>query len=223
MHRANLTIIAIPVLLLAITTVATPSMITEDVFAKYGRYGTGDSTSQAAAVSNECLNPILDSNTIDNALGVGNCGGTVSQQDESGSAAAPITHQSASPTIELQRNTGGGQHHSSVSSSSPQEPSPNSGTVFLTVNVGPFVDQLSFAVSTDAVSPTGITPVNQEQTLTFSPVPPSTFEVTFTGDAHAAVEQASPPCSVGGEMTITGNIPPAGGIISCTIVIENVP
>ena len=38
MHRANLTIIAIPVLLLAITTVATPSMITEDVFAKYGRY-----------------------------------------------------------------------------------------------------------------------------------------------------------------------------------------
>ena len=43
-------------------------------------------TSQAATVSNDCLNPILDSNTIDNVVGVGNCGGTVSQQDEVGSA-----------------------------------------------------------------------------------------------------------------------------------------
>ena len=47
-------------------------------------------TSQAATVSNDCLNPILDSNTIDNVVGVGNCGGTVSQQDEVGSAAAAI-------------------------------------------------------------------------------------------------------------------------------------
>ena len=58
-----------------------------------------------AAVSNECLNPILDSNTIDNAVGVGNCGGTVSQQDESGQASAPITSQTANPAIELQRST----------------------------------------------------------------------------------------------------------------------
>ena len=72
-------------------------MITEDAFARE-RY-TGDSTSQAAAVNNECLNPIFDSNTIDNAVGAGNCGGTVSQQDESGSASAPITHQDANPTI----------------------------------------------------------------------------------------------------------------------------
>ena len=59
---------------------------------------SGDSTSQAAAVSNDCLNPIFDSNEdIDNAVGVGNCGGTVSQQDESGQASAPITSQTANP------------------------------------------------------------------------------------------------------------------------------
>jgi hypothetical protein len=78
-------------------------LLTEDVFAR-DRYLT-DSTSQAAAVSNDCLNPILDSNTIDNMVGVGNCGGTVSQQDESGQASAPISHQTANPTIELQRST----------------------------------------------------------------------------------------------------------------------
>lgn len=38
-------------------------------------------------------------------VGVGNCGGTVSQQDESGQASAPITSQSANPTIELHRTT----------------------------------------------------------------------------------------------------------------------
>ena len=58
-----------------------------------------------AAVDNSCLNPILDSNTIDNVIGVANCGGTGSQQDESGQASAPITHQTANPTIELQRAT----------------------------------------------------------------------------------------------------------------------
>ena len=65
---------------------------------------SGD-TSQEAAVSNECLNPIFDSNTIDNAVGVGNCGSTISQQDESGQASAPITSQTANPAIELQRAT----------------------------------------------------------------------------------------------------------------------
>jgi hypothetical protein len=102
MHRAILTIITIPVLLLA-STVAISVIVSEDAFARE-RY-SGDSTSQAAAVSNDCLNPILDSNTIDNAVGVGNCGSTVSQQDESGSAAAPITSQTANPTIEVQRAT----------------------------------------------------------------------------------------------------------------------
>ena len=104
MHKANLTIIitTIPVLLLA-ATVAISVIVSEDAFARE-RY-SGDSTSQAAAVSNDCLNPILDSNTIDNAVGVGNCGGTVSQQDESGQASAPITSQTANPAIELQRST----------------------------------------------------------------------------------------------------------------------
>jgi hypothetical protein len=93
--------VTIPVLLLA-ATVAISVTVSEDAFARE-RY-SGD-TSQAAAVSNECLNPILDSNTIDNIVDVGNCAGTVSQQDESGSAAAPITSQTANPTIELQRAT----------------------------------------------------------------------------------------------------------------------
>ena len=78
-------------------------MITEDAFARE-RY-SGESTSQAAAVSNECLNPILDSNAIDNLVGVGNCGGTVSQQDQSGQASVPVTSQTANPAIELQRAT----------------------------------------------------------------------------------------------------------------------
>ena len=95
--------VAIPSILLA-ATVAISSTVSEDAFARDGRY-SGDTTSQAAAVGNSCLNPILDSNTIDNAIGVGNCGGTVSQQDESGQASAPITHQTANPTLELQRST----------------------------------------------------------------------------------------------------------------------
>jgi len=104
MHRVSLAIIAIPLILLA-ATVAISFTVSEDGFARDdGRY-SGDSTSQAASVSNECLNPILDSNTIDNLVGVGNCGGTISQQDESGQASAPITHQTANPTIELQRAT----------------------------------------------------------------------------------------------------------------------
>jgi hypothetical protein len=103
MHRASLTVIAIPLILLA-ATVAISSMVTEHAFARDGGRYTGD-TSQAASVSNDCLNPILDSNTVDNMVGVGNCGGTVSQQDESGSASAPITSQSANPSIELQRAT----------------------------------------------------------------------------------------------------------------------
>ena len=106
MHRATLTIIitTIPVRLLA-ATVAISVIVSEDAFARNERYGGSDTTSQAVAVDNDCLNPILDSNTIDNVIGVANCGGTVSQQDESGQASAPITHQTANPTIELQRAT----------------------------------------------------------------------------------------------------------------------
>jgi hypothetical protein len=102
MHGGSLAIIAIPLILLAAATV----LISEDAFARDGgRHSGGGDASQAAAVSNECLNPILDSNTIDNMVGVGNCGGTISQQDESGQAGATTTHQTADPDIELQRAT----------------------------------------------------------------------------------------------------------------------
>ena len=100
--HSKIAFVTIPVLLLA-ATVAVSVIVSEEAYAKDGRY-SGD-TSQGAAVSNECLNPIFDSNTIDNAVGVGNCGGTVSQQDESGQASAPITSQTANPDIELQRAT----------------------------------------------------------------------------------------------------------------------
>jgi hypothetical protein len=86
--------------ILLATTVAISFMLTEDAFARNGRYGAGDTTSQAAAGSNDCLNPIFDSNTIDNVIGAANCGGTVSQQGESGQASSPITLQIASPRIE---------------------------------------------------------------------------------------------------------------------------
>jgi hypothetical protein len=90
MHSAGLIIIAIPLILFS--TVAISALLTEDAFAR-NRYLTGSTTSQGAAVSNDCFNPMLDSNTIDNMVGVGNCGGTVSQQDESGQAGATTTQQ----------------------------------------------------------------------------------------------------------------------------------
>jgi hypothetical protein len=101
--RASFTIRAIPLILLA-ATVAISVLVSEDVLARNNGKYSSDTTSQAA-VDNSCLNPILDSNTIDNVVGVGNCGSTISQQDESGSASTPITHQTANPTIELQRAT----------------------------------------------------------------------------------------------------------------------
>lgn len=55
---------------------------------------------QAASVSNSCLNPVSNSNTNDNMISNGNCGGTVSQQGKSGQASTPITVQNANPTIE---------------------------------------------------------------------------------------------------------------------------
>jgi hypothetical protein len=97
-HR-RFSLLMILLIAAASATVAISVMVSEEAFAS-------DSTSQAAAVDNTCLNPIFDSNEdIDNAVGVGNCGGAVSQQDESGSASAPITSQTANPDIELQRAT----------------------------------------------------------------------------------------------------------------------
>jgi hypothetical protein len=79
-------------------------MLTEDAFARYQRH-TGGGLNQAASVRNSCLNPVSDSNTNDNMISNGNCGGTISQQGGSGQASTPTTLQNAHPTIEVQRST----------------------------------------------------------------------------------------------------------------------
>jgi len=90
------------ILLAAITTA--PLMIAEDTFARYQRH-IGLDLNQAASISNSCLSPVSNSNTNDNVISNGNCGGTVSQQGKSGQASAPTTVQNANPTIEVQRST----------------------------------------------------------------------------------------------------------------------
>jgi hypothetical protein len=102
MNRASLALIVPLILIAAIVT--TPITIIEDAFAKNGRH-TGDELSQAASVSNSCLNPVSDSNTNDNMISNGNCGGTISQQGKSGQTSSPTTVQNANPTIEVQRST----------------------------------------------------------------------------------------------------------------------
>jgi hypothetical protein len=102
--RSTTTVAAISLLLATVAVISVT--LTDDVFARNDRHGSyGDAAGQAAAVSNSCLNPAFDSNTIDNVIGVGNCAGTGSQQEESGQASSPITHQTANPTIEVQRTT----------------------------------------------------------------------------------------------------------------------
>ena len=91
------------ILLAAIT--AAPLMIAEDAFARYQRHAGGSELNQAASISNSCLNPVSNSNTNDNMISNGNCGGTVSQQGRSGQASTPTTVQNANPTIEVQRST----------------------------------------------------------------------------------------------------------------------
>jgi hypothetical protein len=93
----------IPLILLA-AIVTTPFMITEDAFARYQRHTDSD-LKQAASISNSCLNPISTSNTNNNMISNGNCGGTISQQGRSGQASTPTIVQNANPTIEVQRST----------------------------------------------------------------------------------------------------------------------
>jgi hypothetical protein len=94
------------VLLAAIVAISFMILTTTDnVFARNDERYAIDGVSQSAVVNNDCLNPLFDSNTIDNAVGVANCGGTISQQDESGQATTPIVHQTANPIIEVQRST----------------------------------------------------------------------------------------------------------------------
>jgi hypothetical protein len=102
MNRASLAL-TVPLILIA-AIVTTPITIIEDAFAKNGSH-TGDEVGQAASISNSCLNPVSDSNTNDNMISNGNCGGTISQQGKSGQASGPTTVQNANPTIEVQRST----------------------------------------------------------------------------------------------------------------------
>jgi hypothetical protein len=102
MNRVNLTLI-VPLILLAII-VTTPVMIAEDAFARYQRHTVGG-VGQAASITNSCLNPESDSNNNDNMISNGNCGGTISQQGDSGQASTPTTVQNANPNIEVQQST----------------------------------------------------------------------------------------------------------------------
>jgi hypothetical protein len=122
---ANLTLIVLLILLAVIVT--TPITVTEYVFARYESH-TGGGLSQAASVGNSCLNPVSDSNTNDNMISNGNCGGTVSQQGGSGQSSIPTTVQNANPTIEVQRST----------STQPMTPNPDSSATL----------QVSFACAT---------------------------------------------------------------------------
>ena len=65
MNRTSLTRV-IPLVLLA-TLATTPIMISEDAFARYQRH-TGNDPSQAASISNSCLNPVSTSNTNNNMI-----------------------------------------------------------------------------------------------------------------------------------------------------------
>ncbi|HEY7082708.1 MAG TPA: hypothetical protein VH500_23705 [Nitrososphaeraceae archaeon] len=102
MNRTSLATV-IPLILLA-TLATTPIMVTEDAFARYQRHTDSD-LGQAVTTSTSCLNPVSNSNTNDNMISNGNCGGTVSQQGQSGQASNPTTVQDANPTIEVQRST----------------------------------------------------------------------------------------------------------------------
>ena len=101
-NKRSLAIAAVAVMLLS-TTLISISATSDSAFARNERYVKD--INQAASVSNSCLNPVSNSNTNDNMISNGNCGGTVSQQGRSGQASTPITVQNANPTIEVQRST----------------------------------------------------------------------------------------------------------------------
>jgi hypothetical protein len=102
MNRANLTLI-VPLVLIA-TIVTTHITVTEDAFARYQRH-TGGGIGQAVSITNSCLSPVSNSNTNNNMISNGNCGGTVSQQGKSGQTSIPTTIQNANPIIEVQHST----------------------------------------------------------------------------------------------------------------------
>jgi hypothetical protein len=63
-HKANLTLL-VPLALFAVIA-TTPVTVTEDAYAKYERHIGG--LSQAASISNSCLNPVSTSNTNNNMI-----------------------------------------------------------------------------------------------------------------------------------------------------------
>ena len=77
--KRNLTITSMTAVLFA--TVAISILLTDDASARNQKYSNDDQSRFGRSISNSCLNPVFESNTIDNVIGVGNCAGTVSQQE----------------------------------------------------------------------------------------------------------------------------------------------
>jgi len=224
----------IPLILLAILA-TTPSMITEDAFARYQRHTGNGNLNQAASISNSCLNPVSNSNTNNNMISNGNCGGTVSQQGKSGQASTPTTVQNANPSLEVQRST---------TTAQPQSPGPGpqqNGAVSLSISVFcigvdtcPRPNQFTFLVSTSIVSPSQFIPGNGtvvvgtgQQTLTFNnfevrlvlpnPGPNPTTDTTLFASAPCSNLPFGTPDR---GTVITGPIPSAGETVSCNIQIR---
>ena len=99
-NKCSLAIAGVIIVLLITTSSPSGSIMSDSAFAKHSR-----DVGQAASISNSCLNPVSNSNTNDNLISNGNCGGTISQQGRSGQASTPTTVQNANPTIEVQRAT----------------------------------------------------------------------------------------------------------------------
>jgi hypothetical protein len=100
-NKRSLAIVGMAAILFSTTLLSIT--LTDSTFARNER--NVRDINQAASVSNSCLNPVSNSNTNDNMISNGNCGGTVSQQGKSGQASTPITVQNANPTIEVQRQS----------------------------------------------------------------------------------------------------------------------
>ncbi len=228
MNSANLTLIVPMILLTAI--VMTPVTVTEDSFARYERH-TGD-VSQAASVRNSCLKPVSNSNTNDNMISNGNCGGTLSQQGGSGQSSNPTTVQSANPNIEVQRAT--------TNTQNPSSPAPTSSTFNLNLNITCDDDAMANdpgcpnTIPSFLLQPQILTPAINSSTGTFSvhsgkftfplfPSPPKTYQITFFAPlvdhpfapnspplvVPSRAESSSPSCSAFYDkikVTITGSL-----------------
>jgi|SRR5215467_3221831 hypothetical protein len=193
MNRIGLTMV-IPLVLLA-TLATAPIMITEDAFARYQRHTGSGNLNQAASITNSCLNPASNSNTNDNMINNGNCGGTISQQGKSEQASIPTTIQNANPNIEVQRST---------STQPPMTPNPDSSTTL----------QVSFACATGF----GSCPSSVQANITIggNNPQPRTFILT-NGDIQPVTLGAGNytvselPLSNPNHVGFSGNCKPSGG------------